>query len=260
MSTDSLDPALYARAPVITVESGIALCRTLADACPKTMPAGVKKAAKRLTQTADEAQGALALRQKALGRLSEEDVRLLDQAADASWNALRGRLLAYAELPAADYPSARRAADLVTILFGPNGLSFLKDTYPEQWSTADTILKRIDEDSLEVDIDTIAGQEFLQNIRKQHAAYAAMVKAMLQRDGGDTGNLTDHVRALGKAIVNYASKVIGTQDEDDTATIDLARAALRPLDTYREAQQRRSSGSGNGSDNTPPQEPAPKQG
>lgn len=243
-----IDPSQYARPPVINLENGIALCRALVDACPKSMPASVKKAAKKLADMTDKAQAALALRQKALGKVSDEDVRFVDQAGDSSWGALRTRLLGYAELPVSEYPDAKRARELVTILFAADGLSFLKETYPVQWSTADTILKRIDEDTLGKDIDRIAGKEFLENVRKRHASYGAMVKGLLAREAAAGVNLSEQVRTLGRAIVEYATKVCASADDDDAESITTARAALRPLDAFREANARRG---GSGADAAP---------
>jgi hypothetical protein len=238
---DPPDPILYVRAPLMNAEAGIALCRAIVAAAPKDAPAPLKKAVKKISDAADKAQAALALRQKALGKVSEDDARLVDQAGDASWGALRMRLLGYAELPEAKYPDAKRAADLVVNLFGPDGLSFLKETYPVQWSTADTILKRIDDEGLQKDIDRIAGKDFLANVRAQHQAYGAMVQSVLLREQIETVNLADHVRAMGRAIAEYSTRVCAIVDEDDPDSISSARLALRPLDTYREIVSRRGS-------------------
>ena len=235
MSTEIFDPAPYSNAPRMSLESGIALARALVAACPKTMPARIHKAAQKLAQHTDNAQAKLALRQTALGSISEEDKRLVDQAGDGSWGALRGRLLAYAMLPAAEYPDAKRAGELVVILFGDDGLSFLTESYPVQWTTADTILKRVDDAGLSPDIDRIAGPEFLDNIRKRHAKYGAMVQSILIKTNQIHVDLAAEVRALGHAIVAYSTKVCAHVEDDDPNTITDARAALQPIDLHREA-------------------------
>ena len=251
MSSSPPDPTLYVRAPVMTAESGITLSRAVVAACSKDFPASVKKAAKKITDAADQAQAALASRQKAVGKVSESDARIIDQAGDASWGALRMRLLGYAELPATKFPDAQRASQLVLELFGPDGLSFLKETYPVQWSTADTILKRIDDDNLQDDIDRIAGKEFLLNIRAQHKAYGSMVQNLLLREKAVGVNLAEHVRAMGRAIVDYATRVCALVDEDDDEQrIAAVLAALRPMDAYREATARKAG-------NTNTEAPAP---
>jgi hypothetical protein len=51
--------------------------------------------------------------------------------------------MANVALPAVRVPRAARAAELVELLFGPEGLHFLEARYVEQWSTMDAILTRI---------------------------------------------------------------------------------------------------------------------
>ncbi|MBK9264528.1 MAG: hypothetical protein IPM54_32680 [Polyangiaceae bacterium] len=250
MTTDAFDPSPYTSAPRMTLESGIVLARALVTACPQSMPARVHKAAQKLAGSTDKAQAKLALRQKALGSVSEEDKRVVDQAGDGSWGALRSRLSSYAMLPAAEYPDAKRAGELTTILFNDQGLSFLTESYPVQWATADTILKRIDDDGLQTDIDRIAGPEFLDNIRKRHAKYGAMVQSILIKADQAHVDLGAEVRALGSAIVAYATKVCAHVEDDDAKTIAEARAALQPIDLHREATSKRST--------TTPETPSPE--
>ncbi|MDI1429198.1 hypothetical protein [Polyangium sorediatum] len=242
MSQSSLDPALYARAPVMTVEGGITLCRVLAESCPAGMPSSVTKAAKRLVDTAEAAQVAHTARKKALGKGTDEDSRPIDRAGDNSWSALRGRLQAYTLLPEATYPDARRAAEILAELFGEAGLSFLTESYPEQYAIAESVLRRIDGEAFVTDINRIAGKEFLDNVRAQHVAYGKMVAGLLQRETALTEDLGVHVRAMGEELVDYATKVLATVERDEPATVTRARTALRPIDAFREATQKRPSG------------------
>jgi hypothetical protein len=244
MPTDPFDPSVFTRAPIITVESGIALAKALVAACPKGMPENVKKACTKLKAAAAAAQAALADRQRELGKVTDEDVRLIDVEADTAWSALRMRLQAYASLPASRFARATRAEELLTILFGVDGLNFLKFSYAEQWSTMETILGRIDGDKLQKDIDGIAGPEFLKQIRASHAVYGPMVEAMLRRDTQGGVNLLEHIRGMGRTIVDYATKVCGTVDEDKPATIATARKALSPIESHRQAAARRAGASG----------------
>ncbi len=251
MSAIPPDPASYTRPPVMTIEGGITLCRVLAESCPKTMPASVKKAQKRLVDVAEAAQVAYTLRKKSLGRGGEEDSRPVDRAGDNSWGALRGRLQAYALLPAETYPDARRAAEILASLFGEAGLSFLTESYPEQYAIADSVLRRIDEEAFAIDIDRIAGKEFLENVRTQHVAYGKMVAGVLQRETALSEDLGEHVRAMGQEIVDYATKVLATVERDKPATITATRLALRPLDAFREATQKRPRSSGDAAGDPP---------
>lgn len=244
MNPEPIDPSLYVRPPVMNLEGGIGLCRALVHACPKNAPGPVKKGAKKLAAAADKAQSALAKRQAALGQIPDEDSRLIDQEGDGSWGALRGRLTSYSLLRASEYPDAARAGQLITLLFGDAGLSFLKESYPVQWSTADTILQRIHEDpQLKADINRIAGSEFLEHIQKRHLEYGAMVKRLLTKGSGDSVNLGAEVRALGRSIVAYATQVCASADDDDDnpGLIAMAREALRPLDLFREVSAKRAS-------------------
>lgn len=239
MPLESPNPALYAHAPKMTVEGGITLCRVVASACPSSMNASVKKAAKRMSEIAEAAQFAYTMRRKAMNKGTTDDARPVDHNADASWSCLRSRLQAYSLLPPNIYPDAIRAGEILVILFGDQGLSFLTESYPEQYTIADSVLRRIDEENMAGDIDRIAGKEFLENVRTHHVAYGKMVQAVLQREEAITEDLNEHVRAMGQALVYYATKVIAFIDPEQPATIAAARLALRPIDAFREATERR---------------------
>jgi hypothetical protein len=121
----------------------------------------------------------------------------------------------------------------------------------------ETILSRIDNDGLRKDIDVIAGPEFLEQIRFAHAAYKPMVQAMLRRDTKGEVNLLEHVRGMGRAIVDYATKICGTADEDDKASVTAVRKALQPIVAHREAAGRRGDSAASG-DAEPVTEPVEK--
>ena len=153
-----------------------------------------------------------------------------------SWLTRRGRQYAGAwrtthYFPVEDFPLSPRAAELGQTLFG-EGLGFLKASYPEQSATTSALLRRIDEDRLSKDLDAICGPEFLRNVRKQQPRYEAMVAATLKREAGGP-DLNPQLRGLARAIVGYAIKVAASVEDDDQKTVDRARAALRPLDTFR---------------------------
>lgn len=250
MALETPDPAVYSRPPKMTIEGGMTLCRVLADACPSSMPAGVKKAAKRLCEVAEAAQFAYTLRRKTVGTTSTSDARPIDRNADTSWSALRSRLQAYAMLPQEKYPDAKRATDILFSLFGESGLSFLTESYPEQYAIAESVIRRIESENMATDIDRLAGKEFLENVHAQHDAYGKMVQAVLQREDAITDDLSEHLRAMGQEVVDYATKVLASIDRQKPATITAARTALRPIDAFREATQRRAA-------SYPPPEPAP---
>lgn len=239
MSLAPPDPSLYVRPPVMTLAGGITLCRVVADACPAAMPWFVKKGAVRLAEVAEAAHHAHNSRKKALAKEHDDDVRAIDKTADRSWSALRGRLEMYTLLPADAFPDAKRAEEILASLFGEMGLLFLTTRYPEQHAVADALLRRIDEESLADDIDRIAGKDFLANVRAQHATYGTFVAALFQREDALSQDLADHVRAMGQALVDYATKVLASIDRDHPSTILAAQVALRPIDVFRDSSQAR---------------------
>lgn len=244
MSATTFDPSQYTRSPILTMASGITLCGALVDACPDDAPAGVKKASKKLAKVADGARAAWSARKQKLAKVSDASAQLLDQEADWSWSALRMRLQAYALLPVDRYPLAPRAGELVVLLFGDEGLDFLKSAYPEQSASMASVLDRIDGEKLAKEIEGLAGKEFVAQVRHVQPRYDAMVKAMLQRDETTGENLLDQVRAMQGAIVMYATKVAATADEDDLDSIEVVRAALRAIDNHRVALGRRAGAKG----------------
>jgi len=137
-------------------------------------------------------------------------------------------------LSPSDFPEAQRAADLEAQLFG-GGTEFLKLDYDAQSTRMAAILQRIDGDGLVEQIDDVAGPELLKAIRGVQPRYEAMVTERLRRDSATGQNLSESARALQGAIVNYATKVIGTIEHDEPETTEAARLALLPIANFREA-------------------------
>lgn len=219
------------------------------------MPPEVKKAVAHLAKVGNAAQQAWADRQREMGIVPDEPSRALDQEADGSWSNLRARFLAYAGLPVALFPEARRAQEIVDSLFGDRGLDFVRDTHVLQWSSMSTLLKRIDDEGLAADIDKLAGPEFLQHIRNVHPRYQAMVQTSLQRDASQQ-NLLEHVRLIQRAVVAYATRVCATVEDDDLTTIETARDALVAIEKMRlTASNKRGSNAETESPAVPPAAP-----
>jgi hypothetical protein len=255
-SLAQFDSSPYSHAPTITVSTGITLSRALVSACPKDGPANVKKACKHLASTADEAEGHLTARNRALGVFSDEDSRTLDNEADRAWGGLRLRLQGLSMLDPKRFPKATAAAELEVKLF-PNGTGFLGAEYVEQSTSMSTILRLVDEDGLQKSVDTLAGPEFLTALRNVQPRYEAMVQERLRRDAAMGQNLLETVRDLQAAILNYAQKVIGMVEHDDASTVDVVKKALRPIDAHREALAK---GGGAAAEAPATPEPAPAPG
>jgi hypothetical protein len=235
--SEAFDPTVYTRAPVINVSSGITLAQALVQACPKNAEAGVKKAAKHLKATAEQALADMTERNKQLGTFTEDDSRVLDNEADRAWGALRMRLQARTMIGEHDAAGAKRAADLDFTLFqGSSG--FLNAEYAVQSSKMSAILKHVDDEGLAVELDHLAGTGFLAAVREVQPRYEAMVKERLRRDKASGRNLGTTVRALQTAIVHYATKVCGTVDLDDEPSAEAVRLALLPILNHRQSAAR----------------------
>ena len=232
MTDPTFDPLVYLRtAPIVTIESGILLARTLLEVMPRGMPAHVKKVAAKLGRVADGAQAALTQRQRELIPLQEENTREVDSLADVLWGALR-ELLETLSRMADRFDRAAKAKQLLGQIF-PKSSGFLRLPYAEQNVTMDTTLQRIDNEGLAKSIDAVVGPELLQQIRAVHPRYGAMVGRRL-KEAGPAASLLDHVRMLQRAIVEYATAVASTVDGDDPGTFEPARTALRPIDNHRD--------------------------
>lgn len=234
VTTVSLDPITYAHAPSVTVSTGITLATALVDACPKDAPANVKKAAVHLKSIADLARSDLAARNRELGTFPDEDSRTLDNEADRCWGGLRLCVQGRAMLRPDVYPKAKLAAEIDAKLFA-QGTEFLKSEYASQSSSMAVLLQMINDDKMEKDINAVVGPDFLTAIRDVQPRYEAMVKERLRRDSASGQNLTERVRTIQNAIVNYASKVVGSVEHDDPATAEAARTALLPIVNHRDA-------------------------
>ncbi len=254
MSDISFDPLPYLRtSPNMTVEAGILLGQTLVQTMPKGMPAHVKRAAQKLAKVADAAQKALARRQEELAQSPEEANRDIDLAADHAWSALRDILDALCRLPST-HDRVKKARQLLPQLF-PEGTSFLRLPYADQYVQMDTILRRIDEANLGKMIDSVVGPELLLEIRSVHPRYGAMVARRLS-DKGPADSLLDHLRSLQRTVVEYATAIASTVDSDDPASVSQAIEALRPIENHRQqvASARRPE---SGPPPAPPENPLP---
>lgn len=255
MNDSTFDPSVYVRPPALTVESGLSLARALVGTMPRGMSAVIKKSAERLARAADSAQEALMRRQREQNSPREDD-RALDVETDQAWRSLFGRLEHYALLPSERYPRAVRAAELMAAL-SPGLNEVLGQTYIEQVASMDTLLKRIDDEGLGGDMNSLCGPEFLAHVRDCQTRYQAMVQRRLAAPGSSSENLQAHVRALGRAIVEYATRVAASVDEDDADSLSRAMTALRPIDNHRESLARGATASKEPSSDPAPVPPAP---
>jgi len=157
----------------------------------------------------------------------------LGAGAGERWSALHARLEAYASLPAPHWPRAARAAELLASLF-PDGLSFLSLPYSDEWAEGEKRLERIALGGLARDLDELAGMEFLAEVKRAQQRYGEVLALRKGSDRKLPGDLTDPLRALGRAVSNYALQVIATND-GSAASIHSIRQTLKPIDDMRSA-------------------------
>ena len=120
---------------------------------PKPAPEHVAKAAKKMRHDTL----ALALQatwEKGDAASTVADRRKADMCIDNAWAVLRGRLSASASLPASDFPKAARARQLIDIL-SPNDREWLKAPYQAEWAESEKRLKKLDDDALATEVDTL---------------------------------------------------------------------------------------------------------
>ena len=233
------DASQYLTPPRLTVPQAFALSIALLHALPKAAGAGVHRAAKALNQTTVALQLLWSARERALSAAKPRDRVVVDRRIDAAWGALKLRISGYAMLPSALYPLAARAEELDKALF-PRGMVFLKDAMEAEWAASDELLKRIDADKLASDIDTLAGPDFLVEIRAAHLEYGqalGITEAHAAPEGPSA--LLKPLRAVVQAIADYVIQIIAIVDREDEATSTVARNALLPLNRYREGAARR---------------------
>jgi hypothetical protein len=246
MSESSVfDASPYLRSPRVDVRQGVALAIALINAAPKSATAGVKRAAQQVRERSVTLQAVWRGRQRAAGVEKRDPTRALaDNRVDVAFGALRTRLDGYAALPADTHPRAARAAELIRVLF-PDGMEFLKLPWDAQWAACDEVVKRIDEDALAADIDELAGEAFLAEVRSAQAHYGdalGITKPEAPAEAADP--LLDPLRELLRAIGDYTLQVVASVDRDRPETIAAARVALHPMDRYRERAAKRKAGKG----------------
>jgi hypothetical protein len=236
MSSNDFDPTPYLRPPLSDVPAGIALGVALLGAMPKNAPDGVRKAATKLRMATVGLQDAWSRSGRSA---SPGELKLADIAIDSAWSALHARLDAYAALPTAYWPKAERAAELIAEIF-PDGLAFLSLPYTEEWAAGEDRLRKINLEGLADDIDEIAGPEFLAEVRRAQKCYGSVLELGAGAEHRPGIELSDPLRALGRAISNYALQVIATAD-GTTSSLWEVRQSLKPIDDLRPAPSRRSS-------------------
>lgn len=229
--TEKIDASLYTSEPQVDTPGAIATVTMLKQAMSKNASPDMKRTMNVLTRSAGSLKKAWELSEQSSGTV---DTRAADNRIDLAWAGIRSRLEAYAKLPPDPYPSAKRAADLVDILF-PAGMGFLNLAYAAEWAESQRILERIVEQKLQKDLDQLAGPEFLAEVKTAHALYGEVLGTTKAKKVKNTVSLAEPLKQVRTEIADYALAVVvfGNAKPSQLAA---ARAALAPLDDLRAAQ------------------------
>lgn len=227
MTEEAFDSAGYTRLPNFSVRSAVTIASALLALGAPVTTAAVRTATQRLRARADEAKKLLARRVPRSPK-GAQDASELDLAADRAWSALHRRLEGYAMLSDGDNPRIAKSRELIRVLFGDEGLRFVNAPYAEQAAATAAILDRIDAESLTRDLEQCAGKDFIELVRAIQPDYEAMVREFLARDEQNE-SLRPVQLGLQRALVQYATAVVGAIDLDDEAQITAVVKALAPL-------------------------------
>ncbi len=242
IDSEAFDPGIYSEPPQLDTNGMLALGRALVYLAPAPPPPPLLAPLFRLKQAWEELNS---LQKLVIDSASQSSSRKpsTDVAMDNAWTALYERLHAYALLPDTEIPYARRAQDLVRLLF-PDGLGFLKLPFEQEWSESGSRLRIIDRLKLTEEIDALAGIEFLRQVRSVQDAYSKLAgvagNPTTQAPPAEDNNIRDLRAALGRCISQYALKVLTLADEDRNQV----RRLLAPLVEHHRLAERRPSSSG----------------
>jgi len=224
------DPAAYNRPPIINTASGFALATALITAMPKGAPDMIRRSAKKLRADALALQVAWIAQDK----VKPPDRRVADVALDTAWSALSARVDAYCMLPSDKYTLVQRAEVVHAELFG-EGLAFVNLPYDEEWAESQKRITKINELGLAKDIEQVAGAVFLENLFAAHEAYGPAAGTTAPAEAVSRTSLTEPLRSLRSSIGRYARQWAAAA-EDSPELLEMAQAALAPIDRLRERQ------------------------
>lgn len=220
--------------PKLNIDSGLALWQALRAgvAAEKKLPKFLQQAWQGVESTGG------VLFQAAQTRLTDSgnkapsaEKRKADIVVDNAVGALDQFLEAWARLPDT-LPEAQLAAATRQTLF-PDGTSFLKLTFEQEWAQIDRRVALIKSEGLDKQIAKLGGSAFVGHLQEAHQAYGkALGLTAVPAGTTETVALRDPLFALVSALRLYVIKVTAYRDEEKPDTVALAERLLRPLTTW----------------------------
>jgi hypothetical protein len=151
----------------------------------------------------------------------------LDRNLDACWSGLNDYFTAFTKLPGR--PQAVEATSLQAAVL-PGGLKFILLPYELEWSESETRLQRIEKNKLDARIVALGGGLFLESIKTAHAAYGKALGMTAPTAQGTTApSIREPLDAFAAALRTYIVKVMGSVEDDEPETKELADKLLSPL-------------------------------
>jgi len=238
------DPTPYQTTPLLPAESTATLGADLFALKPADAPLHVEKAAKRMLNTVNEMREVFVSRVELAG-ISLRTLMLFDSASDRFWVATRQRcsywmiyahegldLLSEEEQASIQLTDKREMAELARELdkhlFGIDGLKFLSKPFNQQVTLMGSRLTFITISNKVSLYEQLLGPDLLNTLNVLQGRYEAMVRDRSARDD-DVAGLRLLRFKLQRHIALYANAVLTMLDEDEDESIDLVRAALRPM-------------------------------
>lgn len=220
----TFDVANY-RVPGMSTAEMLATSRATISRVDKDSPEVARRDAKKVRQRAIELQDEWI---RADAQEKRADARPVDQRLDRAWSGLYSRLESYGDLSPEEASDAADATALRDSLF-PEGLTFLKLPYVEEWAQSEKILKRIDAEGHAKTIERMCDAKFLSNLRKAHDAYGKVLGVTEKGTAPAPAGVGVAMSNLSRALMQYVRVVGGTVDDDDEASIATAVGLLQPI-------------------------------
>lgn len=217
----------YARSPRTNAIQAVALALSLLRRAPRSAPAAVRKAAKRLRDAVTELQSRRRARRNAPAK--KADPRVINTALDTAWGALRDALAAVARLPRERYPASAEAQRLIDLLF-PEALAFLKLEYNAVWVESDETLRAMRQDDTAAALAPLVHADLVAEVARAHKAFGDAVGMTAEVEpAAPAVDVAEALTRVQAAITSYAVQVVAAAEEADEETVTQYRHALAPI-------------------------------
>jgi hypothetical protein len=229
----AIDFGTYVRPARASVRSAAVLAARLAKAAPADVTDDERAALDAVVARAEEVRAAHSERD----RLRPVKTRPLLDAHNEAWTATYDALGALMRCRGSE--RGRRAGALRAVLF-PDGIAFLRLSASSVWSESRRHLRRIEDESLGVELDALIGPEFLAQAKACTERLADAVG--VSRGAPAVPNpsaITDALARFGRAVGAYARMMAAKVDETDERSAHRFLSALAPIDEHRAHARRR---------------------